>query len=186
MTVTSYNSLPETVHREFAVNIAMNKDTPPQKPERKYLTDADGNTVVSKYGHAITAKLTDEDKANIDKLKANGTSNRAICKELAITDSRLVTYLRERETAERIMAMTMTTELPGKLTNINALLVDLVNVVAKMEVRMSDVQTELKETKKLAYRQKQGRAKAERELRSQRTELRRVRDALWKVTGKRK
>lgn len=147
------------------------------------LLDKNGNPVVNQFGHAVSARLTDEQKADIDRLKASGKTDKAIKAELGITQARLKTHLNAKGVAERTALLAMTTTLTQNAERQNALMSDLLDVVAKMESRLSAVQTEVKALQLSCNRMKIGREKAEKERRSQRKELKRLKDILHKRTG---
>lgn len=158
------------------------RNPPPQKP--KPLIGKDGQPVINQYGHVVSAQLTDEDKAAIDKLVRQGYSKKAICKELAVSERRLLTYLKEPKVAQAIALTYLVEEQANTSKTILELITAQTEIIAKMERRLSDLQTEVQLVKKAAARITIGREKAERTARSQRQELTRLRKLIWKRTGK--
>lgn len=159
----------------------MPKTPPQQKP--KPLLDKNGKPIINQYGHVVSARLTDEEKLAINHLVAKGYSNLAVCAELNISERRLVTYLKEPKVAAAIATTNAIREQAHKLNSLIELLTEQTRIIARMEKRLSDVQTELQQTKKAAARSRIGREKAERTSRSQRQELTKLKQQLWKRTG---
>lgn len=158
------------------------ENLPPRKP--KPLLDKDGNPVISQYGHVISARLTDEDKKAINELVAKGYTKTAICDELGVSERRLNTYLKEPKHAEAIALTYLVQEQARKTDALLELLKTQTEIIAKLESRVSHIQTEVLQTKKAAARNRIGREKAERNSRAQRQELTRLKQQIWKRTGK--
>ncbi|MEV4934132.1 hypothetical protein [Sphingobium sp. LSP13-1-1.1] len=160
----------------------MPQTPPPKKP--KLLLDDKGNVILNKFGHPVTAELTEEDKANINELASKGYTKRAIASELGVSLVRLTNYLKEPAVANAIALMAYTVEVAAHNQKMEEAINVLVDIVAKLESRVSDLQTEVRQTKKAAARSRIGREKAERTSRSQRQELTKLRNQLWKRTGR--
>lgn len=160
----------------------MATDNPPQKP--KPLLDKDGNPVVNQFGSIVSAPLTDEQKADIEKLLVSGKPKRAIMAELGVSKARLNTYLETRGVSDRIAMLSYTTVVAERTETLMTLVVDLVNVMERMETRLSELQTQSKMIYKACMRQKIGREKAEKEARSQKAEIRKLKDYIHQRTGK--
>jgi predicted transcriptional regulator len=154
---------------------------PPKKP--KLLYDKEGNVILNKFGHPVTAELTSEDKENINKLASKGYSKRAIADELGVSLTRLTNYLKEPAIANAIALMAYVEETAAHNKKMEAAMMDMLSIITKLESRVSNIQTELQQTKKAAARNRIGREKAERTSRSQRQQLTQLKKQLWKRTG---
>jgi hypothetical protein len=158
------------------------KNPPPKKP--KPLLDKDGNPVVNKFGHITTAPLTKEEKQAIDELAAKGTTRKAICEQVGVSYTRLKNYLEEPARAQAIALMAYTQTVAQDSKETKELIARLLDIIMQMESRVSDIQTELRQVKKAAQRQKLGRAQAEKESRSQRQQINELKRYIHKRTGR--
>ena len=149
------------------------------------MLDKNGNPVINQFGHVVSARLTKEDEQAINTLAAKGYSRKAICAELNLSERRVITHLNKPKVAEAIALEYLVEIQNEKIDALTHLVASLVAINVKMESRISNMQTELQRTKHLAMRNRIGREKSERQSRSQRQELTRLKDQLWKRTGKR-
>ncbi len=144
----------------------------------------DGSIVLTKNGLPSSAKLTREKEIQIDRLALEGKPVKEIAKLVRTTAFRVTAYLHTVKSAEAIAYKAVVTKLveqTKQMADQNGMMVELLTV---MERRLSDVQTELKQVRFLALRQKQGRYKAEKTNRSQRHQIIKLRRDIWKRTGK--
>lgn len=158
------------------------RNPPPRKP--KLLLDENGNPVINKFGYATTAPLTREDEQAIDALAAKGYTKKAICEEIGVSQTRLKNYLEEPKKAQAIALVAYTQTVGTHNEKMEGLIANLVETLAQMEKRLTDVQNELKQVKAACGRNKIGREKLERSKRSQRQELTRLKHQLHMRTGR--
>ena len=159
------------------------KDTDVSHLAYKALRNKDGMIVVNRFGHITAANLTDDDKALIDKLVAEGKPKTHIVTEVRTTIKRLNEYLEKKGTSDRIATyqiMNVVGPQLQALTETNAALLD---IIKKMESRLSQVQTELRNVEAKTARLQIGRQRVERQRRSQRQEINSLRQQYWKRTG---
>jgi hypothetical protein len=155
----------------------------PRKP--KPLLDKEGNPVINQFGHVVSARLTSEDKAAIDELVAKGTSRNEICKTLNIADRRLKTYLNDTKSVERIERLQYVSMIAEHVAATESYMEQMLALVFKLEHRVTELTAQVKQTKVATRRTNIGREKAEKDRRSQRQELIRLKNQMWKRTGKR-
>ena len=160
----------------------MSKNKPPQKP--KPMLDKNGNPIVNQFGFVVSARLTKEDEDQITELAAKGYTRKAICDELGLSDRRVSHFLNKPKTAEAIALMAYTVTIAEHNRKVEELLSGFTDALARMEKRLTDVQSELKMIKAACGRNKIGRETLEREKRSQRKELNQLRKNYWKRTGR--
>jgi len=159
------------------------KDTDVSHLAYKAHRNKDGMIVVNRFGHITAANLTDDDKALIDKLVAEGKPKTHIVTEVRTTIKRLNEYLEKKGTSDRIATyqiMNVVGPQLQALTETNAALLD---IIKKMESRLSQVQTELRNVEAKTARLQIGRQRVERQRRSQRQEINSLRQQYWKRTG---
>ena len=159
------------------------KDTDVSHLSYNALRNKDGMIVVNRFGHITAAHLTDDDKALIDKLVAEGKPKTEIVTRARTTIKRLNEYLDKKGTSERIATYQMMNVIAPQLQALTETNAALLDIVKKMESRLSQTQSELKQLQQHTRRLQIGRSKAEKQRRSQREEINSLRRQFWKRTG---
>lgn len=146
--------------------------------------DENGNIVLTVAGKPISAKLTPAQHQRINELVLEGNSLHNIATQLRTTKGRVEEYLNKPKTQKAIEQRALTVNLVQAVDQLTKQNQQLVELIAVMERRISSIQIELKQVRFLAYRQKTGRLKAEKESRTQKKAVTQLRRDIWKRTGK--